>query len=349
MRRLASVLAVLLIGCGGEDAPRDDVRAILGIPDGFATPAIPAANPPSAEKIELGRALFFDRNLSANRSQACVDCHQQENAFADLRTTPVGSTGDALPRNSMSLLNVAYAPTLTWAARSLVTIEDQLHIPLTNDAPIELGITDGARAEVLERFAADATYATLFAKAFPELQSITLDAVRFALASFCRTLYSTPSAYDRYTAGDVNALTDEQKHGAELFFGERFECFHCHTGAHLTVAYADAEQSSPAFFNNGLYDVDGEGSYPATDQGLYDLTFDAFDRGRFRPPSLRNVARTAPYMHDGSLTTLEEVVAHYARGGAGSPLQSSLVRPIPDATETDIASIVAFLAALSDD
>ncbi|EDM76064.1 Di-haem cytochrome c peroxidase, partial [Plesiocystis pacifica SIR-1] len=211
---------------------------------------------------------------------------------------------------------------------------------------------------------ADPEYVALFAAAFPEATSgATINQVVFALASFCRTIISGASPYDRFLAGDEDALSEEQRLGMALFNGERFECFHCHGGVQFTTSYRDA--NTPAadarlvFFNNGLYNVDGEGSYPAHDQGLYELTLDPDHRGLFRPPSLRNVASTAPYMHDGSIETLREVVEHYVAGGrviesgpfAGdgrlSPLKSGLVRPF-EATDEEIDAVVAFLEALDD-
>ena len=373
MPRIALLVALLttLVGC--ESPEPDDVsdvddaalRELLGIPDHFVTPAIPAGNPPTAEKIELGRRLFHDRRLSGNQTQSCADCHLQELAFSDGLTTPTGSTGTLLERNSQGLANVAYLPSLTWASDGLLELEQQIHVPLTADAPIELGVTDGIRDEVLARFEDDPEYAAMFAAAFPGLEGrITLDHVVFALASFCRTLISGASPYDRFLTSDEAALTEEQRLGMSLFNGERFECFHCHGGINFTAAYRDARRDPSdlrlVFFNNGLYNVDGEGSYPAHDQGLYELTFDPDHRGLFRPPSLRNVALTAPFMHDGSIATLREVVEHYAAGGrlitegpnAGdsrvSPLKSGLVRSF-EASEEEIDAVVAFLEALTDE
>lgn len=367
MRR-AIPIAALLVGLGC-DAPEPDeeaaLRELLGVPDHFVTPAIPAGNPPTAEKIALGRHLFYDRRLSANQTQSCADCHLQALAFADGLVTPTGSTGTLLERNSQGLTNVAYLASLTWANDGLIELEQQIHIPLTADAPIELGVTDGVRDEVLARFEQDPEYAAMFAAAFPELDGeITLDHVVFALASFLRTMISGDSPYDRFLNGDDAALTEQEKLGMSLFNGERFECFHCHGGIDFTAAYRSSRREpanlSFVFFNNGLYDVDGEGSYPAHDQGLYDLTFDPDDRGRFRPPSLRNVALTGPYMHDGSIATLREVVEHYAAGGrlitegpnAGdgrlSPLKSGLVRGF-EASDAEIDAVVAFLESLSDE
>jgi len=225
-------------------------------------------------------------------------------------------------------------------------------------------VTDGNAFEVVSRFNAEPTYQALFRDAFPESPSATtINKIVFALASFCRTLISGDSPYDRYLAGDTTALTAQQRNGLALFEGERFECFHCHRGTHLSVSYRDAQTPLGSlqypFFNNGLYNVDGQGSYPAYDQGLYNVTFHRDHRGLYRPPSLRNVALTAPYMHDGSIATLREVVQHYAAGGrvirsgpyAGdgriSPLKSGLIDGF-QATDQEIDDVVAFLESLTD-
>ncbi len=349
-------------GSGGPD--RAELRELLRVPDALELPAIPSYNPPSREKIELGRRLFYDKRLSGNETQSCETCHVQSLAFSDGLKTPSGSTGDVLVRNSPGLANVAYFSTLTWANHGLLELEDQLPVPIRGDQPVELGVTDGKVDEVLARFDADEEYAALFAQAFPDSESgATVEKIVFSLATFCRTLLSADSPYDRYVAGDKSALTEQQRRGLALFNGERFECFHCHSGTNSTISYRDANTKEGAvrypFFNNGLYDVDGEGSYPAQDQGLYELTLDPDDRGLFRPQSLRNVALTAPYMHDGSIATLRDVVLHYAAGGtvtkegpaAGdgrkSPLKSGLVRGFV-ATDEEIDDVVAFLESLTD-
>ncbi|MEM9190092.1 MAG: MbnH family di-heme enzyme [Myxococcota bacterium] len=365
MRPLRLVAAALMLGACASEAEEASVRELLVLPDHFEVPAIPDYNPLTDEKITLGRRLFYDTELSANGTQSCASCHEQDKAFADGLAAPMGSTGDRLVRNSQGLANVAYHSTLTWASDGLITLEDQIQIPLLNDNPVELGITDGVRDEVLARFDADPMYQELFRAAFPESQSgATINKIAFALAHFCRSLISGDTPYDRYVNGDRTALTEEQQLGLRLFNGERFECHHCHTGVNLSTAYRDArvglEEVRAPFFNNGLYNVDGRGAYPAHDQGLYDLTFDPGDQGHFRPQSLRNVALTAPYMHDGSLETLREVVEHYAAGGRNvetgpfvgdgrlSPLKSGLVRGFI-ATDEEIDAVVAFLESLTDE
>jgi cytochrome c peroxidase len=361
---LAALALVCAAGCGGDPAFGSDVRALLRLPQHFQEPAIPDFNPLTAEKIALGRHLFYDPRLSGNGTQACASCHLQEHAFADTATTPSGSTGEVLARNSQGLANAAYPATLTWGNNVLLELEDQLRVPLLADNPTELGISDGNRAEVLRRFEDDPRYQELFARAFPDEEpGVTVNKIVFALASFVRTMTSGDSPYDRYSNGDPTALTEQQIRGLRLFNSERLECFHCHSGVHFSTSYRDArttpDTATYPFFNTGLYNVGGDGSYPAFNQGIFELTQNPFDRGKFRPQSLRNVALTAPYMHDGSIATLREVLLHYARGGrsiesgpyAGdgrtNPLKSGLIRGFT-ISEEEIQDVLAFLESLTD-
>jgi cytochrome c peroxidase len=331
------------------------------LPEGFPEPRVPPDNPMSVAKAELGRRLFYDKRLSNNQTQACASCHQQSRAFTDGRAHAVGSTGEVHRRNSMTLANVAYAPRLTWAHPLLDRIENQVLLPMFGDAPIELGLPDGET--LLARLRAEPDYAARFGAAFPrDHEPITIANVTRALACFVRTLISGNSAYDRYTRGDQTALSESAKRGMELFFSERLECFHCHGNFNFADAVDHAKLAEPerAFHNTGLYNVDGKGSYPAADRGLYDITHQPDDMGRFKAPTLRNVAVTAPYMHDGSIATLEEVLDHYAAGGrsidsgpnAGdghaSPLKEKFVAGfiLRPAERTDV---VAFLRSLTDD
>ena len=361
------LLCSALLGAACSSTPPDDgaeLRALLALPPNLQAPFIPADNPLTKAKVTLGRRLFYDQRLSGNQTQACASCHKQLLAFSDGKKNPMGSTGHVLRRNSPGLANVAYYATLSWSNNNMLDLEDLLPVPIRSDDPPELGVTDGIEAEVLSRFSTDPTYQALFHDAFPESPSgATINKIVFALASFCRTLISGDSAYDRYLAGDETALSAQQRRGLALFEGERFECFHCHRGTNLSVSYRDARTLIGSlqypFFNNGLYNVDGQGSYPGYDEGLYDVTLNPDHRGMFRPPSLRNVALTAPYMHDGSIATLREVVQHYAAGGrvissgpyAGdgrlSPLKSALIEGF-QATDQEIDDVVTFLESLSD-
>jgi cytochrome c peroxidase len=231
------------------------------------------------------------------------------------------------------------------------------------DYPLELGTQQDTPA-ILRRFAGDPDYQELFAAAFPDDDDpVTVARIVDALACFQRTLISGNSAYDRFLyGGDDDAMSAAAKRGMDLFFSELGECYHCHAGTNFSTSFRSAgtEPGPPDFQNNGLYDLDGEGAYPPGNGGLYEFTGDPRDHGKFRVPSLRNVAVTAPYMHDGSIPTLEAVIDHYADGGretldgplAGdgrqNPNKSPLVRAI-ELTPQDRADLVAFMESLTDD
>ncbi|MFM8411772.1 MAG: MbnH family di-heme enzyme, partial [Alphaproteobacteria bacterium] len=287
------------------------------LPAGFPLPIVPADNPMSQVKVELGRRLFYDVRLSRNGTQACASCHRQELAFSDGATTSRGSTGELTPRNSPSLANAVYNPTLTWMNPLLDTFEKQALVPLFGESPVELGF-GGREDELAARVAADPVYRSMFDEAFPgEAEPVSVGNLVKALGAFQRTLVSGSSPYDRWVAGEEDALSASAKRGKDLFFSELLECRHCHGG--LNFASALQHDGSPRektpFENNGLYDVGGTGAYPAPNVGLVEFTGDVRDSGRMKPPTLRNIALTAPYMHDGSIATLEGVVEHYARGG----------------------------------
>jgi len=343
------------------DAPPPPPPWPFELPPGMPTPRLPPGAQLTAELAELGRHLFYDTRLSGNGTQACSSCHLQARAFTDGRVAPVGSTGAVLRRNAMTLTNVAYNPTQTWANQLLVHLEQQAPVPMFGDNPIELGIT-GREEEVLGRFRADAAYQTLFAAAFPgDAAPVTFGNIIAGLVAFERRLISGRSALDRYRQGDTSALSESALRGEALFFTERFECHHCHGSFNFTIAvdHAGLAEPSVVFFNNGLYNVGNTGDYPASDQGLYEMTQDPLDRGRFRPPTLRNIALTAPYMHDGSIATLDEVLRFYERGGrlieSGPNAGDGKLNPnksvfVPGFTLTDQerADLLAFLEALTD-
>lgn len=290
----------------------------FALPAGFPKPKVPEENPLTREKVSLGRFLFYDRRLSGNGTQSCASCHQQPLAFTDGRARAVGSTGEVHPRSAMSLANVAYATALGWANPLLDSLERQALVPMFNERPVELGLT-GKEDELIARLLADARYERLFVEAFPEEQpAITLGNVVKAIASFERTLISGNSAYDRFVQGlDDDALSPDAIVGGRLFFSERLECFHCHGGFNFTasVTHEGNPFDETSFQNNGLYNIDGRGSYPPNNTGLFEITHLPGDMGRFKAPTLRNLSYTAPYMHDGSIATLEEVMDHYAAGG----------------------------------
>ena len=339
---------------------------VWDLPDGFPRPMVPEGNPMTVEKVELGRHLFYDTRLSLNQTQACASCHEQARGFTDGRSLPLGSTGEEGVRNAMGLTNVAYHSTITWSNPVLLTFEQQILVPLFGEFPVELGLA-GHEEEVLARLADDPLYVELFAGAYPELVAeervdwnLTVD----ALACFVRALVSWNTPYDDLSyRGQGDALTEGQRRGLELFFSERLECHHCHGGPLFSGSFQTEFTVQPErpFLNTGLYNIDGEGSYPPDNTGLFLFTGEPTDMGAFRPPTLRNLVHTAPYMHDGSVETLEEVLDIYADGGrlitegpyAGdgraSPYKSPFV-PGFELTEQERADMVDFLEnALRDD
>ena len=316
----------------------------------------------SDAKVELGRRLFYDTRLSGNGAFSCSSCHRQANAFADARNLPFGSTGQPHPRNSMSLPNVAYQVVLGWANTETRRLEDQALIPMLGKNPVELGLA-GREAEMLDRLRAVPVYPPLFRTAFPtDSLPFTLGNVTRAIATFERTFVSGDSPYDRYRRGNPSAISDAAKRGEALFMGDRLKCSQCHSGVMFTNAARWAGGPGPAdpeFFNNGLYNVGGSGAYPAPNTGLHALTGIAADMGKFKVPSLRNVEVTFPYMHDGTVATLSDVLDHYAAGGrtiasgpnagtgSANPFKSAMVGGFA-LSPGEKADVIAFLRSLTD-
>jgi cytochrome c peroxidase len=277
--------------------------------------------------------------------------------------TPVGSTGMHVARNSMSLANLGYLATYTWANPLKTTLEDQALTPLLSDLPVELGIASMV-PEVMNRLRNEPKYARMFSAAFPtEADPITLVNVTRALASFERTIISGAAPYDKYIyGGDATAMSDSALRGLALFNGEKTECYHCHNATNFTISWRTAQVTEGAidFWNTGLYNVGGAGDYPGDNQGLYEFTKDPGDRGKFRVAPLRNIELSAPYMHDGSIATLEEVIAFYAAGGrnvtdgphAGdgrkNPNKSAEIRGF-SLTAQETEDLLTFLRSLTDD
>lgn len=344
-------------------AMRQAPRFEWDIPTPFPTPPVPNDNPMSAARVELGRHLFYDKRLSVNGQQSCAGCHRQELAFTDGLSHAVGTTGELHPRSSMSLANVAYAPALTWADSALSSLEDQALVPMLGTTPIELGLK-GHEAQFLAAMRRDTVYRRLVPMAFPgDKAPWTLRHVVKAIAAFERTIISVRSPYDRYRyGGERDAISASAKRGEVFFFsGQHGGCFQCHGGWNFSgsVRVASDTARSPAFFNTGLYNIAGEYSYPKPNTGLHAHTGRAEDVGRFRPPTLRNIAVTAPYMHDGSIATLEEVLDHYAVGGrtiASGPFAGvghdnpNKARNVDGFTMTaqDKRDVIAFLETLTD-
>jgi cytochrome c peroxidase len=332
------------------------------LPETYPLPPVPADNPMSAVKVELGRRLFYDRRLSVNRAFSCGSCHQQSLAFTDGLARSVGATGEFHPRSSMSLVNVAYASRLTWANHLLEELEIQALTPLFGESPVEMGMV-GREADIVLLLREDSYYREAFPQAFPrDDDPFSLLNLLRATASFVRSIVSFDAPYDRFLQGDTATMSESAQRGMGLFFSERLECFHCHGGYQFTDSstHADATVESVGFHNTGLYNIDANGAYPPGNTGLFEITGQRRDMGRFKAPSLRNIAVTAPYMHDGSIPTLDEVIRHYeaagrrieqgtwAGDGSRNPYKSAFIKGF-SLTDNERADLLAFLESLTDE
>ncbi|MBE9047861.1 di-heme enzyme [Pleurocapsales cyanobacterium LEGE 10410] len=332
------------------------------LPDWTPKPVVPEDNPMTAEKVELGRHLFYEPRLSITGKHSCASCHKQSLAFTDGKQVAVGSTNENHPRNSMSLANVAYSPVLTWANPLMTSLENQALIPIFGEHPIEMGMV-GKEQQIIEWMQNDPEYRQMFAEAFTEKQPVNINNLTKALASFQRSLVSFNSPYDRYRyQGDADAISAAAKRGEKLFNSEQTECFHCHGGINFSdsIQHENLAFTEVAFHNTGLYNIDGKGSYPPPNTGINEITHEAEDMGRFKAPSLRNIALTAPYMHDGSIATLKEAIAHYQAGGrtiaqgkwagigSANPYKSGFIKGFEiSAAETN--DLIEFLQSLTDE
>jgi cytochrome c peroxidase len=305
------------------------------LPRGFPTPFVPPNNPMSDAKVALGKRLFFERRLSVTGKYSCASCHDPARSFTDGRPVAIGATGVALPRGAMALINVAYNVSFGWTDTQLSSLESQMLEPLLNRHPVELGVA-GRQQVVADTLAADPSYTTAFAAVFHEDgPSVTFDHLVKAIAAFERTLISGHSPFDRYVfSGEHDALSARAKQGMALFFAPRAGCSACHSGFNFSGNWRDSDgpTGEASFANNGT-----------SEQPM-------------RVPTLRNIALTAPYMHDGRFPTLEAVVDHYAQvaeqgrsesaGGGGTAIDPRL-RTF-DLTQAEKAELIAFLNSLTD-
>jgi cytochrome c peroxidase len=284
---------------------------------------VPATNDLTPAKVALGRQLFFDLRLSADGTRSCASCHEPGRAFAGRFDVGVGVGNARGRRNAPALINRAWGATFFWDGRA-ATLEQQVLEPILNS--LELGLTED---EVLA-LARSSSYETGFKTAFGV--DATMGDVARALASYLRTIVAGDAPYDRYRAGDRSALGPEAARGLGVFAGKA-GCTRCHAGPLLT---------DELFHNTGVAWRDGR----LTDIGRAAVTGEAADRGAFKTPTLREVARTAPYMHDGSVATLDDVIDFYDRGGEPNPGLDSRMRPL-GLTVVEKGELRAFLAALT--
>lgn len=306
----------------------------------FPTPGLPPDNVPTVAGVLLGRMLFYEKMLSKDGSQACADCHRQPDAFSDIRRFSVGVENLPGKRQAMALVNLAWHTNgLFWDGRS-PTLRDQALKPIQD--PLEMNEN---LPNVVAKISAEKQYTDQFIRAFGDA-NVTPERIALAIEQFELSMISNNSKYDRYLRGAAT-LTDAEERGRVLFFTEfdpfgstkGGECFHCHAGHNFT---------NDEYMNNGL-DTD----VSMTDEGRRKVTNDPADRGRFKVPSLRNIALTPPYMHDGRFATLEEVVDHYNTGVKNSQtvefiLQYNLQPGGLQLTPQDKSDLVEFLKTLTD-
>ena len=282
--------------------------------------------------MALGERLFFEPRLSVSGRYSCASCHDPARSFSDGRAVAIGATGEALPHNALALVNVAYEISFGWTKRSVRSLEAQMLEPLLSRHPVEIGLS-GREQALGAQLAADPAYAAAFAAAFPgEAPPASLGHLVKAIAAFERTLISGRSPFDRYVFdGEHEALTPEAKRGMALFFSPRVGCSQCHSGFNFAGNWRDAQ---------------GETGPPS-------FASDAVGDEMVRVPTLRNIALTAPYMHDGRFATLDEVLEHYSslaarsRETGGGHIDRRLPRAALSATER--AALIAFLGSLTDE
>jgi len=324
---IAVLLPALIWACGGSTEPGAPAEPVTIVVPGFPPMPETPDNPLTREGIELGRRLFFDPILSGDGSQACGSCHAQEFAFTDHgRRFSMGIDNIVGTRSAPPLINKAWSVDLAWDGRI-----DDLEAMVTGSVPNPTG-THLAWEEAERRLQQHPDYPGLFKAAFGT-DKVTAGNTVNAVSQFVRTLVSGNSRYDRWKRGLLE-LGQSELRGMTLFFTERGDCFHCHPDGFFTDQLYHNTGLDPSFEDAGRGGVTGHG----------------FDRGKFMSPTLRNVAFTAPYMHDGRFATLEEVVKHYNNGGVGSPNVDPLIRVCTGLglDPQDVLDIVAFLHALSD-
>lgn len=321
------LLAALSVGCVRDPAGaevRDSSPYPLVLPPGFPELPVPADNPLTLASVELGKALFFDQRLSLGRGISCASCHLTERAFSDTVALSAGVNGGTGMRNAPTLADVAYHPLLNRDGGA-PTLEQQAFVPLMEEPEM-----DSDPQRVVELLASDAGLQALSMRAYG--RPLDLFVLTRSLANYERTLLSGRSRYDRWARGDAQALTEAEQRGLALFQGAA-QCAACHGGFDLS--------------DHGFHNV-GTAVGPGADPGRQRITQDPRDRGKFKTPTLRNIALTAPYMHDGSQASLEEVIAHFVGGGPDDPLKDPLVTPL-GLSEQDRQDLAAFLRALTDE
>ncbi len=330
--------AVFIYSCAKPAAPPVSSKPAgaaieINVPLGLPAVSIPADNPPTVDTVALGRRLFYDRKLSVDNSVSCASCHDPKFGFADPRPGSIGVGGKRGNRNAPPVLNAAYQPVQFWDGRA-PSLEEQAAGPIANPIEMKHPISD-----CVAKLNADAAYVSAFDKAFGP-GGVTAERLKKSIASFERTLLSADSPFDRYQfGGEAESLSAAAKRGLAIFKDKnRGNCVVCHTIGENDALFTDGK-----FHNIGAgISPDGE----MLDMGRFDQTKAEADKGAFRTPTLRNIAKTAPYMHDGRLRTLKEVVDFYAGGGSSNPQLDKEIKELK-LNGRDRADLVEFLESLT--
>jgi cytochrome c peroxidase len=321
-QRGSAALILVAVGLIAIGLSRTSFAAVkrwpwTALPATMAPPPVPADNVMTAAKIALGRQLFYEPALSSNGTLPCAECHQQQRGFTDGLPRHIGVSGDVGLRNVPGLANVAWRSSLTWADPSVTSLEQQALVPMTGEAPIEMGM-HGQDGELLRRLSSSDCYKAMFASAFPEHKGrIDFQSVAAALSAFQRTMVSFDSPYDRYLRGDKTALSPIAQQGAALF--KQIGCTNCHSGQDMT------DNQHHYVGTEDLSETCGYGRKECDENDRPDTNF--------RTPSLRNVAVTGPWMHDGRSPSIDDAIRRHAA--------MSLVG-------VDVKPLLAFLATQTD-
>ncbi len=300
----------------------------------------------------LGRYLFYDRRLSVNNTRACGTCHNPVFAFTDGYKQSIGAFADLHQRNTAAIFNVEHSKFFTAADSTIHTLQQQMEKPLFNQHPIEMGANEAC----LKKIQHDTLYQQLFIKL---QQPFNFNTIKNSIASFVQTIHSYNSPYDAFLGGDKNAINTSAKQGMKIFFSTKAGCFNCHGGKNFNQPNViNNEGKNQYFFNTGLYNINNTGEYPTADQGLYALTKNVDDMGFYKPPTLRNLAFTAPYYHNGTAANLMDVINNYNQAGRATVLNQKnttlknkykhhLIKPLL-LNENQKLQLVNFLLSLSD-
>ncbi len=320
---LVIVIVLTVVACHSVGVMTDE-KVVVRVPAGFPPIAYPEGNEPTKLRIQLGRILFYDTRLSADHSTHCGTCHVLSVAFTDSKETSTGMAGFPGRRNSPTLANIAYVPRLMMEG-GVPTLETQALAPLHDT--LEMGFNLMHAVHELNK---DATLKAMARAAYGR-DTIDPFVVTRALAAFQRTILSGDSHYDQYKQGQLNQMNEKEVRGMNLFFSEKTKCSECHSGVFLT----DFD-----YHNIGL-------ETESVDHGKERASNLPQDIGKFKTPTLRNIALTAPYMHDGRYNSLEEVITFYNAGGVAHVNKDTRIQPL-QLTSTEQKELIAFLGALTD-